>query len=97
MEFRAGPSKSAILPIGDSPEAGSEQSELPIVSSYKYLGVVIKSGASFGIQFRKPCARRGPPEAMMGATASLGIPLPIQCALVTARVDSVIFYGWRCV
>ena len=98
--FNVGPSKTAVLPI-DIEVAPALHHHLryfdipvPVVESYKYLGVLLDKHLHFNPALQRILAiGYDAIETFVGASNSVALPLPFQACYVPSRVASQVLYG----
>ena len=98
--FNVGPSKTAVLPIDI--EVAPEQADqlkyfnipVPVVQSYKYLGVLLDKQLRFNPALQRILAiGYDAIDNFVGASNSVSLPLPFQACYVPSRVASQVLHG----
>ena len=99
--FNIGPRKSAVLLIGVITDTffGNDsfkyfESDIPVVSSYLYLGVWLDQHLSFVHHFDTTVGRAWREfDSLFGCATSTSLPAPIICLIVPSRIEPIVLYG----
>ncbi|CAE8605578.1 unnamed protein product, partial [Polarella glacialis] len=86
--FNFGPSKTAVMPLGQSPGVTEQEMGCPVVTTYRNLGVLLDANLSFEPRLTELCRLAAALCGEVLQTARAGcFPLQAQAAQIPVRFD----------